>query len=186
MRDVFWCLFATLGARCVNGDAVSREFGNVLFFRGIDNLVGSAKELQAGEEIKVGQVCFAPPHVAYVSRRDSLDSLVNALLAVAAGERRVSPEVERILLDHIAVKGDTPNSDPHFRLSGREWQVFQLLGDGVSTRGISEQLGVSIKTVESHYARIRTKLGVRSGSELRRYAAQKVDPRFSEAGGVPA
>lgn len=73
MRDVCWCLLATLGARRVNGDAVSREFGNVLFFRGIDNLVGSAKELQAGEEIKVGQVCFAPPHVAYVSRRERFD-----------------------------------------------------------------------------------------------------------------
>jgi len=51
-------------------------------------------------------------------------------------------------------------------LSNRELQVFELVGRGRSTRAIAEQLGVSVKTVASHLARIKEKLELKNHIEL--------------------
>jgi DNA-binding CsgD family transcriptional regulator len=57
------------------------------------------------------------------------------------------------------------------RLSDRELQVFQLVGEGRSTREIAEHLDLSIKTVETHYKRIKRKLGLNNATELLQHAA---------------
>jgi DNA-binding NarL/FixJ family response regulator len=48
--------------------------------------------------------------------------------------------------------------------------VLTLMGRGLGTREIAQQLHLSVKTVESHYARIKGKLGVDNGRELMRLA----------------
>lgn len=59
------------------------------------------------------------------------------------------------------------------QLSTREFQVFELLADGrTSNRKIAEVLGVSSKTVESHFMHARLKLGMRSTSEMRAYSSR--------------
>jgi DNA-binding NarL/FixJ family response regulator len=63
-------------------------------------------------------------------------------------------------------------------LSDRELYVFQLLGAGLASRKIATQLGVSLKTVESHRENIKRKLGLRDGAELVRHAFQFVDTPF--------
>ncbi|PYJ99585.1 MAG: DNA-binding response regulator [Verrucomicrobia bacterium] len=52
------------------------------------------------------------------------------------------------------------------RLSDRELEIFQLIGQGVSTRKIADRLGRSIKTIETHRTRIKEKLAVKSAAEL--------------------
>jgi DNA-binding NarL/FixJ family response regulator len=56
------------------------------------------------------------------------------------------------------------------KLSDREFEVFQLLGQGQGTRQIAKHLHLSVKTVEVHRANIRRKLELASGGELVRYA----------------
>ncbi|MBM3861354.1 MAG: helix-turn-helix transcriptional regulator [Verrucomicrobia bacterium] len=51
-------------------------------------------------------------------------------------------------------------------LSNRELQVFEMVGQGRSTRTIAEQLGISTKTVESHVARIKEKLELEDHTQL--------------------
>lgn len=58
-------------------------------------------------------------------------------------------------------------SDP---LSGRERQVLQLVGEGKSTKDIAAQLGISVKTAESHRARLMKKLDIHEIASLVRYA----------------
>jgi DNA-binding NarL/FixJ family response regulator len=52
------------------------------------------------------------------------------------------------------------------RLSDRELEVFSLLGDGLSTREVAQRLNLSVKTIETHRAQIKRKLGLRNSTEL--------------------
>lgn len=61
-------------------------------------------------------------------------------------------------------------SDPIATLSDRERHVLELVGRGLSTREIANELHVAFKTVEAHYAHIKKKTGARSGRELTRMA----------------
>jgi two-component system response regulator NreC len=68
-------------------------------------------------------------------------------------------------------------SDGHPRrggqmLSPREWQILELLAQGYTNREIAESLPISVKTVETHRARIVEKLGLRSRAELVRFALE--------------
>ena len=56
------------------------------------------------------------------------------------------------------------------RFSDRELEVFQLLGKGLGTREIAETLHPSAKTVETHRAHLKEKLGCKSASEVVRFA----------------
>lgn len=57
-------------------------------------------------------------------------------------------------------------------LTDRELEVFGLIGEGLATSRIAEQLHLSVKTVESHREKIKKKLNLATGSELARYAVQ--------------
>jgi DNA-binding NarL/FixJ family response regulator len=69
----------------------------------------------------------------------------------------------------------TPSSSPSSAvgcLSDRELEILQHIGRGVGTRQIAEDLHLSIKTVESHRANIKEKLGLKSAPELVRFAVE--------------
>jgi DNA-binding NarL/FixJ family response regulator len=107
----------------------------------------------------------------YVTRRDSQDELLKALQAALAGQRYVGLRVADCLLNTL-VDGrlSVPNNGLE-RLTDREMETFCGLGQGKKVRTLAEEMGISAKTVEAHQARIRTKLEIADGAELRRQAA---------------
>jgi DNA-binding NarL/FixJ family response regulator len=58
------------------------------------------------------------------------------------------------------------------KLTDREFEVFQLIGQGQGTRDIAEKLHLSVKTIDVHRANIKAKLKVQSASELIRFAVR--------------
>lgn len=58
------------------------------------------------------------------------------------------------------------------KLTDREFEVFQLIGQGKGTREIAERLHLSVKTIDVHRANIKGKLKLASASELIRYAVR--------------
>jgi len=58
-------------------------------------------------------------------------------------------------------------------LTGRELEVIRLVANGSRNREVAKELGISVKTVETHRANIMNKLGYRSLSQLILYAIQK-------------
>ena len=66
---------------------------------------------------------------------------------------------------------------PIARLSDRELEVFRLIGGGLGTRQIAEELGLSVKTVESYQAHIKEKLGLQSSRDL---VQRAIEWRMSE------
>lgn len=111
----------------------------------------------------------------YVMKSAAESDLLTALRKVARGQRHLSAEMGERLLSKAArgrlAEGD---EDPVASLTDRETEVFRLIGEGVSTREISNRLTLSMKTVDAHRRHIREKLNLRSTGELVRYATQWV------------
>jgi two-component system response regulator NreC len=107
--------------------------------------------------------------------KDSADTdLSRGVGAVAAGKSFFSPAVAKVMLDdyvrHLAEKGITDRFDS---LSEREREIFQLIAEGHSNKGIAELLSVSPATVETHRAHILQKLDVHNAAELVLYAVRR-------------
>lgn len=122
----------------------------------------------AREDAEVVRRALRAGALGYVSKREPLAELLRAMVLVATGARHLSPRIEQGLLGEIARGGAVEN--PQAKLSAREWQVFQLHGEGRTARAIGETLHVSRKTVETHLQRIREKLGARDGRDLQKRA----------------
>ena len=109
----------------------------------------------------------------YVLKRGAADELVRAIRSVAAGNTYVDPTLAGRLLRRVTRPvGANPSSvtDP---LSEREEEVLRLIAWGHSNKEIAEKLAISTKTVETYRARIGEKLGLRSRTDLVRYAVQR-------------
>jgi DNA-binding NarL/FixJ family response regulator len=107
----------------------------------------------------------------YIMKHAAMQHLIGAIRCVASGKTYVSPEMSERIVSRITGRRDTPEATAPFeRLTDREREVFTLIGRGLGTRDIARQLTVSVKTVETHQARIKEKLGLTHGRELTRAA----------------
>jgi DNA-binding NarL/FixJ family response regulator len=105
----------------------------------------------------------------YIMKQEGGQKLMLAIRQVLSGRIYVSDKISAKILE--AFSGHKAEShSPVEALSDREFEVFQLLGQGQGTRQIARQLNISVKTVEVHRANIRKKLQLSSGGELVRYA----------------
>jgi len=104
---------------------------------------------------------------AYLTKANATDELVNAIQAVAAGKRYITPSVAERLATYVEQEGARP---PHEALSGREMQVFLFIGSGKSPAEIARELSLSIKTVSTYRARVLEKMRLGSNAEIMKYA----------------
>jgi len=81
----------------------------------------------------------------------------------------LSEAVRQQVLMNLA-SGRPANRSPIDTLSDRELEVLQLSGEGLAPREIATQLGISVKTVETHRMRVREKLNLANSAELMRFA----------------
>ena len=105
----------------------------------------------------------------YLTKEEGPEKAIEAIRTVMRGKRYLSRRIAEWLLENMAgtrTSGDSPIDS----LSDRELEVLELLGQGLGSRDVAERIGVSIKTVESHRENIKSKLGLRSASELLAYA----------------
>jgi DNA-binding NarL/FixJ family response regulator len=105
----------------------------------------------------------------YIMKQAAADQLLNALRTVLRGETYLSEQLSQTLNQRVQ-GGDPESHDPVSRLSNRELQVLNLVGRGVSSREIAAELGLSVKTVESHRQSLKRKLNLATNSQLLQYA----------------
>lgn len=110
----------------------------------------------------------------YVLKDNAFEDLAYAIKAVAAGGTFISPSVTAPVL----MSAGEQHSAPDLPLTRREREVLKLIASGLTNRRIAEKLFISVKTVETHRARILKALDSHNTADLVRYAVEKglLDP----------
>lgn len=107
---------------------------------------------------------------SYVTRTCAAAEVIAAILHALNGGLYASPRMAHLLLQNMASGSMAIRGKNEAALSERELEVFRMIGSGKSTRAVAAQFGVSIKTVETHLGRIKTKMNIGSIAELRQQA----------------
>jgi DNA-binding NarL/FixJ family response regulator len=107
--------------------------------------------------------------LGYVVKRSAAREMVDAIRAVHAGQRYLSPRVADVVIE----AGADDKDDLLAKLSMREREVLQLLAEGNTGAEIAQRLSLSQKTVETYRARLVEKLGIRDLPGLVRFAIQR-------------
>ncbi len=119
----------------------------------------------------------------YITKEEGTEKALEAIRIILQGKNYVSPAISAKMVERIA-GGGAPGQTALELLSDRELEVLEMIGEGMGSREIAEQLSVSMKTVESHREHIKTKLGLAGASELVRYAINWMRTK-RELGGTP-
>jgi DNA-binding NarL/FixJ family response regulator len=109
----------------------------------------------------------------YVLKDSSAADLVHAVREVVAGRRYLSsPLSERAIAAYIQKASDVA-LDPYEMLTNREREVLHLAAEGYTNAEIADQLSISPRTAETHRANLMHKLGLRTQTDLIRYALRR-------------
>ncbi|WP_405242142.1 response regulator [Lentisalinibacter salinarum] len=119
-------------------------------------------------EPRVASACIRRGASAYVTKGAAVDHLQTALREVSEGRIYLSPDMAEKLKTQLA--GRRNDLAPHEQLTERELQVFRLVAKGLPAKRIADKLSISEKTVATYRARIAEKSGLRTASEIIRYA----------------
>jgi len=106
----------------------------------------------------------------YIMKSEATDKLITAIRRVADGEIFLSKDIKERIFTKVLQSSTKPYSSSIDLLSDRELQIFQMVGEGIKTRTIANNLNLSISTVNTHYTHIKKKLGLTSNNELIQYA----------------
>ena len=106
----------------------------------------------------------------YITKDDATIKIVDAVRQVLRGEIYLSQSLSAQLISKLAGHSPADNGSPLEKLTDRELQVFQMVGEGMGRREIARQLNLDVNTVETYRARIREKLYLADARELLQFA----------------
>ncbi len=116
----------------------------------------------------------------YIMKEAGGENLLAAIRQVLRGEIYVSPRMASRLLEALSGNRPRGSHSPIEQLSDREFEVFQLIGQGKSTRDIAAQLHLSTKTVDVHRSHIKEKLALTDTTSLIRHAVRWVETQQTQ------
>jgi DNA-binding NarL/FixJ family response regulator len=110
--------------------------------------------------------------LGYVLKSDLATHLVKAVKSVSRGKLFLSPRVSDIVMKAFLTTGNQsePTEHSQARPTLREVEIIRFLAQGKANKEIAAELGITIRTAETHRARIMHKLGLHSLAELIHYA----------------
>lgn len=111
----------------------------------------------------------------YIMKEAGGENLLAAIRQVLSGQVYVSSKMSASILDHFSGRKPRETDAPFQKLTDREFEVFQLIGEGKSTREIAGQFNLSPKTVDVHRGHIKEKLGLKDATALVRHAVRWVE-----------
>ena len=113
----------------------------------------------------------------YITKHEGGERLMQAVRHVLSGQIYVSEKMSAHILERFSGGQAAPVCSLVAQLSDREFEVFELLGEGLSAHEIAGRLHISTKTVDAHRANIKAKLVIKTTSELISYAARWIEHR---------
>ena len=115
----------------------------------------------------------------YVMKQEGGKRLMEGIRRVLAGDVYVSDKMSKRILEIFTGQRSTSTGSPVERLTDREFEVFQLIGEGKATRDIAGKLHLSVKTVEVHRLHIKEKLELKTAAGLIHFAVRWVESQES-------
>lgn len=110
--------------------------------------------------------------MGFALKSSSFEELAEAIAAVAAGQRWLSPELRHLEVDIFGQSARLPRPALAL-LTPREREVVQLVAEGHTSKAIAERLHLSETTVETHRRQVMRKLGLGSVAELTQFAVRE-------------
>jgi DNA-binding NarL/FixJ family response regulator len=110
--------------------------------------------------------------LGYVNKEEVAETIITAIRRVLQGKGWANPRAKERRSGTSATGAEESLPSPIERLSDREMEVFELIGRGLGTGQIADNLHLSVKTIETYRANIKKKLYIESGGELTRRAVQ--------------
>jgi len=110
----------------------------------------------------------------YITKEEGTERVIEGIRRILEGEIYLSDKLASKMINKF-VAGQAGSSRFSINnLTDREIEVFELIGSGLATREIADELHVSRKTVESHREHIKEKMKLNSATELLKHAIQWV------------
>ncbi|MEX2215441.1 MAG: response regulator transcription factor [Phycisphaeraceae bacterium] len=107
----------------------------------------------------------------YISKREPIEAVIQAIRKVAAGGVYFSPEIRtRLVIDHEAVRLEGANVTRFSTLTPRELEVLRYVARGMAKKEIAGLMAISVKTVENHCGNLMNKLEMHDRVALARFA----------------
>ncbi len=106
----------------------------------------------------------------YIMKHEPAEKLIKAIRKVLKGKTYLSENMSEIILDRMSGNSSKDTTSLINSLSDRELEVFKLIGEGHKPHQIADNLFLSVKTIETYYARLKQKFNIKSASELRKIA----------------
>ncbi|MBI5686065.1 MAG: response regulator transcription factor [Verrucomicrobia bacterium] len=117
------------------------------------------------ESVYAARALQAGAH-GYIMKKETPEQVIAALRQVIKGEISLSGAATGKLLTRAVSRSPEAPLTPEERLSDRELEVFELIGQGKSAKAIAEQLRLSPKTISAYRENMKLKLGLRDSSSL--------------------
>lgn len=124
------------------------------------------------DELEVGPPCIRAGAKGFVSKSSPSEEILNASRMLLAGKTYLSGRLATALVNPVNRNHPAGPESLTRPLTQREFQIFSLLGEGLSVSAIAERCGISVKTVETHRENIKNKLNLHSATEVVITAAQ--------------
>ena len=110
----------------------------------------------------------------YINKQEMSEKIIDAIRHVLEGKIYLSQAMTERLLQRAVGAAPELKQSPIETLSDRELEIFKMIGKGMTTRTIANELHLSVKTVETHRENIKGKLNIPNSAELSREAVQWV------------
>ena len=117
----------------------------------------------------------------YITKEEASAKVMTAIRQVLAGEIYLDPRFMKRVVSQVLVNPRNNSVAPIERLTDRELAVFELIGEGRTTREIGVRLRVRAATIETYRARIKEKLGLENAAQLHAKASSWVHERHAIA-----
>src|SRR4051812_1448904 len=130
--------------------------------------------LSMHDELLFAERALRAGAVGYVSKQQASRTIIQALRTILAGKIYLSQQMTEQVVQRVFDTDSKRTDSPIERLTNREIEVFELIGQGLTIRQVAARLQMSPKTVETHREHIKEKLQLDTTSELIRHAVQWV------------
>ena len=110
----------------------------------------------------------------YMTKKEAPSNVAGAIRSIMKGDLYLTGGISGRIIDKLLHSPSDATMTPVDILTDREFEIFQLLGNGFGTGEIARRLNLSVNTIESHRKKIKDKLGITKGPELVKSAVQWV------------